>query len=57
MDILLAMSMRASVHFFSHQEPYLSMAITGSIVNIFFTELVYAGRGTIDMKHIRQDFC
>ena len=34
---------------------YLNVAITQSVVNIF-TEILHADRGTIDMKHIKQDF-
>ena len=34
---------------------YLNVAITQSVANIF-TEILHADRGTIDMKHIKQDF-
>ena len=34
---------------------YLNFAITQSIVNIFFTEISHADKGTIDLKHIKWD--
>ena len=35
---------------------YLNFAITKPVVNIFFTEIVHADRGAIDMKPIKQYF-
>ena len=36
--------------------PYLNFAITKAAVN-FFSEILHANRGAIDMKHIKRDFC
>ena len=33
---------------------YLNFAISMAVVNIF-AEIMHAGRGAIDMKHIKQD--
>ena len=35
---------------------YLNFAVTKAVVVIFFTEFLCASRGSIDIKHIRQDF-
>ena len=35
---------------------YLNFAITKAIVNIYFAEILHAGRATIDKKHIKLDF-
>ena len=34
---------------------YLNFAITKAVVNIF-AEILHAGRGAMDMKHIKKDF-
>ena len=34
---------------------YLNFEITKSVVNIF-TKILHAGRGKIEMKHVKQDF-